>query len=42
MYFKFSNREGAYLEQNDDSRRRVVVLRVAVDEADLQGVGAFS
>ena len=42
VYFKFSNREGAYLEQNDDSRRRVVVLRVAVDEADLQRVGAFS
>ena len=38
----FKNRERAYLEQNDDSRRRVVVLRVAVDEADLQGVGAFS
>ena len=37
-----TGRERAYLEQNDDSRRGVVVLRVAVDEADLQGVGAFS
>ena len=34
--FQIFNRERAYLEQNDDSRRGVVVLRVAVDEADLQ------